>query len=85
MRQSADCGGGEEEEDDDDGDNNDKDGVEDAEDAVPPRQPQCSGGRVKSLVSPVHPRVILLPPPGGGSVAVIEGRRGWGGGLAFHE
>ncbi len=74
------------EEDDDDGDNNDKDGVEDAEDAVPPRQPQCPGGRVKSLVSPVHPHVTLRPPPPGrGSVAVIEGRRGWGGGLAFRE
>ena len=69
------------EEDDDDGDNNDKDGVEDAEDAVPPRQPQCPGGRVKSLVSPVHPHVTLRPPRGGGALLSSRGGGVGGGGL----
>ena len=66
RRRSADCGGGEEEDNDDDKeDDNDKDGVEYAKDAVPPGWPQGLGGGVKSLGSPVHPRVILPPREGG--------------------
>ena len=79
RRQSANCGGGEEEEGNNDGDNNDKDGVEDAKDAMPPRWPQGPGGTVKSLGSPIHPRVILPPPRWGGSIVIIKGRRGGGG------
>ena len=35
--------------------------------------PEAEGGRVKSLGSPIHPRVIL-PPPRGRGIVVIEGR-----------
>jgi hypothetical protein len=46
---------------------------------VPPRQPQCPGGRVKSLVSPVHPHVTLRPPRGGGALLTSRGGRVGGG------
>ena len=72
-------GGEEEEDDNDDKDDSGKDGVEDANDAVPPCRPRGSGGRIKSFGSPANPHVIL-PPPGGGCVIVIGGREGEGGG-----
>jgi hypothetical protein len=43
--------------------------------------PKARGGRFNSLGSPVHPRVIL-PPPRGGGVVVIKGR--WSGGEQCH-
>ena len=62
-------GGGEDDDDGKDGNKEDKDD----EDAVPPCRPGGQGGRVKSLGSPIHPRVIL-PPPRGRGIVVIEGR-----------
>ena len=62
-------GGGEDNDDGKDGNKEDKDD----EDAVPPCRPGGQRGRVKSLGSPIHPRVIL-PPPRGRGIVVIEGR-----------
>ena len=44
-------------------------------DAVAPCRPGGPAGRVRSLGSSVHPCVIL-PPPRGGGIVIIEGRGG---------
>ncbi len=81
RRQSANCGGGEEEEDDNDGDNNDKDGVEDAKDAVPPRRPQGPGGEIQQPWIPCPPPRDPAAPQGGGGCR-HQGEVEWGGAMS---